>query len=314
MSVRCFRLVVASAFFGFQSTIGVTHQLRTLRPASVGSSWRLLLAMALNCTIVCLTVGAYASRLAGARSGRVATAISLFNLFSTTGRLAAMIYTPILGALADNADFAAAAGTVDRAAAVTHFEWELRAIVFAGAAGAALGTMLLPTFVMLYGRAIASFERTGSIPKAALRALTPKTVFSVARSIRIARFSSIRSLSLRNIPKDILILNVIVTSVYGIGVTASAYASVLNPAAARTALLSSGLVNGLATIAYNVVVDPGSALIIDQTVKGEREVEDVRSLVAYLSITSTVGFLISQVLLVPASWILVWASTLITGR
>ncbi len=270
-------------------------------------SWRLVVAMLLNCAVVALTIGAYASRLAGARTGRVATAISLFNLFSTTGRLAAMLYTPILGALADNAERSGAL-------AEGRFQVQLRLIVLAGAGGAALGTLLLPTFVLLYGRAIRSFERTGSIPRSALRLLLPRTLSGVVRSIRLARPATLRRLSLSRVPKDVLILNVLVTSVYGIGVTAAAYASVLNPAAARTALLSSGLVNGLATIAYNVVVDPASALITDQAVRGDRPIEDVKALVAYLSLTSVAGFLLSQLLLIPASWVLVWASTVVSGR
>lgn len=270
-------------------------------------SWRLVVAMLLNCSVVALTIGAYASRLAGARTGRVATAISLFNLFSTTGRLAAMLYTPILGALADNAERSGAL-------AEGRFQVQLRLIVLAGAGGAALGMLLLPTFVLLYGRAIRSFERTGSIPRSALRLLLPRTLSGVVRSIRLARPATLRRLSLSRVPKDVLILNVLVTSVYGIGVTAAAYASVLNPAAARTALLSSGLVNGLATIAYNVVVDPASALITDQAVRGDRPIEDVKALVAYLSLTSVAGFLLSQLLLIPASWVLVWASTVVSGR
>ena len=270
-------------------------------------SWRLVVAMLLNCAVVALTIGAYASRLAGARTGRVATAISLFNLFSTTGRLAAMLYTPILGALADNAERSGAL-------AEGRFQVQLRLIVLAGAGGAALGTLLLPTFVLLYGRAIRSFERTGSIPRSALRLLLPRTLSGVVRSIRLARPATLRRLSLSRVPKDVLILNVLVTSVYGIGVTAAASASVLNPAAARTALLSSGLVNGLATIAYNVVVDPASALITDQAVRGDRPIEDVKALVAYLSLTSVAGFLLSQLLLIPASWVLVWASTVVSGR
>ncbi|GAC1568539.1 MAG: lipid II flippase Amj [Vulcanimicrobiaceae bacterium] len=275
-------------------------------------SWQLVFAMALNCVVVSLTIGAYASRLAGARSGRVATAISLFNLFSTAGRLAAMLYTPILGALADNAGLSAQ-GSV-RAAALTSFEWQLRLIVLGGAAGAILGTLFLPTFVMLYARAIDSFERRGSVPKAALQLLRPRTFAFTIRSIRLVRFAGIRQLSARNIPKNVLILNALVTSVYGIGVVAAAYASVVNPAAARTALLSSGLINGFATIAYNVVVDPTSALFTDKVVKGERSIDDVRALVAYLSLSAIAGFMLSQILLIPCARALVWASSIVTGR
>jgi hypothetical protein len=124
----------------------------------------------------------------------------------------------------------------------------------------------------------------------------------------------LRDLSFRNVPKDILALNVMVTAIFGIGVVAAAYASVLNPAAARTAVLSSGLVNGFATIAYNIIVDPTSALITDRAVRGERSVDDVKALVIGLAVTAVVGLLLSQLLLVPGAMVIGWGAKIITGR
>lgn len=270
--------------------------------------------MALNCVVQALTIAAYAARLAGARSGRVATAISLFNIFATTSRFAQMIYSPMLGSLSDRASGTGAIGTALHAGAVHQYEWQLRSIVFSGAAGAVLGTLALPTFVMLYLRAIRSFERTRSVPKAFLRIFIPRTAKAVLHDVKFAVASSPLRLSLKNVPKDVLILNTFVTAVYGIGIVSAAYASVLHPQAARTALLSSGLVNGLATIAYNVFVDPVSAFITDQSVRGERSIDDVKALVTYLSFTAVLGFMLSQLLLIPGAAVIEFAAKIITGR
>jgi hypothetical protein len=270
--------------------------------------------MALNCAVQALGIAAYAARLAGARSGRVATAISLFNIFATTSRFAQMIYTPMLGSLADRAGNASRLGAATHAAALAEFGWQLRWIVFAGAVGAVIGTLALPTFVMLYLRAIRAFERLRSIPKAALRMFVPTTTASVLRDIKFGTATTLSSLSLRNLPKDVLVLNTLVTAVYGVGIVSAAYASVLHPQAARTALLSSGLVNGLAAIAFNVVVDPVSAFITDQTARGERKIADVKALVTYLSFTAILGFMLSQFLLFPAARVIELAAQLITGR
>jgi Alternate to MurJ len=267
-------------------------------------TWQLLLAMALNCLVQALSIAAYAARLAGARSGRVATAISLFNVFGTSSRFAQIFYMPMLGSLSDRATFSTL-GT---------YQWQLRAIVFAGTAGAVLGTLALPTFVMLYLRAIRSLERSGSVPKAMLGLFRPVTVVSILNDIKFGSQTRLRDLSFRNIPRDILVLNTVVTAVYGIGIVAAAYASVLDPEAARTAVLSSGLVNGFAVIAYNVVVDPASALIADQTARGERSIDDVKALVAGLSFTAILGFLLSQLLLIPGALLIEWAARIIVGR
>lgn len=267
-------------------------------------TWQLVLAMVLNCVVQSLSIAAYAARLAGARSGRVATAISLFNMFATSSRFAQMLYTPLLGSLSDRA----ASGSLDG------YQWQLRAIVFAGTIGAAIGTLAVPTFVMLYLRAIRALERRGSVIKAFVRIFVPTTAMAVAKDVKFGVATRLRDLSFRNVPKDLLILNVVVTAIYGIGVVAAAYASVLHPQAARTAVLSSGLVNGFATIAYNVVVDPTAALITDRTVRGERSVDDVKALVMGLSFTAILGFLLSQLLLVPGAIAIAYAAQVISGR
>lgn len=260
--------------------------------------------MTLNCVVQALAIAAYAARLAGARSGRVATAISLFNIFATSSRFAQMFYMPMLGALSDRASFTTL-GT---------YEWQLRAIVFSGTGGAILGTLAIPTFVMLYLRAIRSLERNGSVPKAALGLFRPATVVAVVTEIKFGIASRFRDLPFRNVPKDILVLNVLVTAVYGIGIVAAAYASVLYPQGARTAVLSSGLVNGFATIAYNIVVDPASALMTDRAVRGERSIQDIRALVAGLSGTAVLGLALSQLLLVPGAALIEFGARLIAGH
>ena len=144
--------------------------------------------------------------------------------------------------------------------------------------------------------------------------MRPATVGAVLNEVKFTMKTRIRDLPFRSVPKDILILNVLVTAVYGIGIVAAAYASVLYPQAARTAVLSSGLVNGFATIAYNIVVDPASAMITDRAVRGERSIQDVRALVAGLSITATVGLALSQLLLIPGASLIELCARFISGH
>jgi Alternate to MurJ len=247
--------------------------------------------MALNGFVQALAIAAYAARLAGARSGRVATAISLYYIFGTSSRFAQIFYMPLLGSLSDRAP----------AGALGAFEWQLRAIVFAGTVGTAAGALAMPTFVRLYLRAICALERRGSVPKAMVRLFRPATALAVLRDVDLRVVGRIRWLRLKSVPKDVLVLNTLVSAIYAIGIVAAAYASVLDPHAARTAVLSSGFVNGGATIAYNIIVDPATALYADQAARGERPIDDVKALVAGLALTGVVGFALSQLLLVPGA-------------
>ena len=88
----------------------------------------------------------------------------------------------------------------------------------------------------------------------------------------------------------------------------------IRPEVARTALSASGLVNGFATIAFALVVDPTSALIVDKAVKGERTLHDVKTMVAYLGLTAVVGTLAAQLILWPAALFIGGAAHLLIVR
>lgn len=273
-----------------------------------------MLAIVLNVFINALLIGAYAARLAGVTTGRVGTSISLFNLFATASRFANMFYAPMLGSISD------AAGRLVRVPAlagpeVAQYAWQMRAIIFAGTIGSLVGAILLPTFAYAFLRGVGAFERRGSLPHALGRLGDPKVLGGVVRSLRFPPLDLFARFSIRDVPAKLLIGNVIVTGIYAAGVVAAYLASVIRPDVARTALSASGLVNGVATIAFTLIVDPTSALIVDKAVKGERSLHDVKTMVAYLGMTAVIGTLAAQLILWPAALFIGEAAHLINlGR
>jgi hypothetical protein len=280
-------------------------------------TWQLVVALFVNAIVQAIQIGAYAARLAGVRTGRIATSISLFNLFVTASRLATLVYTLMLGPLSDAAGNAVKALTPhlastpiapERLAAIatiqSTFEWQLRFIIIAGTVGTIAGSLLLPMFVYLYVRGVKSFERTKSLPHSMIRLLDPKVVVDVLKRIRLPHYSEIFSFSARGIPRRLLIFNVVVTGIYAIGVVSAYYASILDVNVARTAIGISGIINGIGTVAFTFFVDPTSSIIVDEAVKGERPHAEVKSMVFYLSLTAIAGWVLSQVLLWPAAEII----------
>jgi hypothetical protein len=226
----------------------------------------LAIALALNVVVTALQIGAYAGRIAGVRTGRIGTSISLFNFFTLASRLATLVVTPALGSLAD-------------------------------------GMLLLPTFIMLFMRGVTSFERTHSMLRAVMRLLDPRVMLDVLRSVRPPPFGSLRGFALpKSLPMSLLVGNVVVTGVYAIGVVASFYASVIDLDARTTATGLSGLVNGIGTVAFSFFVDPKTAYITDQAVKGERPLGDVRAMVFWLAVTAIIGWILSQLILIPGAY------------
>lgn len=267
-------------------------------------SGKLLGAMAITFIVQGVTIGAYAARLAGVQTKRIATSISLFNLFVTAGRLANLFVIFFLGPLSDQAGNAIARlqGDAAAAAAWQHtFEVQLRLIVLAGTAGMIVFALFLPMFTYLFRRGVHSFEARGSVPHSLVRLLSPAVIRDVLRAARLPSVAELRNFDWRVLPKRLLIFNTVVMCVYAIGVQSSYLASVLDVAVARTSIGLSGVVNGIGTIAFTLFVDPTSAIITDQAIHGKRTVEEVRSMVFYLTLTAIIGSLLSQAILHPAA-------------
>ncbi len=263
--------------------------------------------MAITFVVQGITIGAYAARLAGVQTRRIATSISLFNLFVTVGRLATLFSVFFVAPLADVAGNAIAKyhDRPDVVAAWQHgYELQLRLIILAGTAGMVLFALFLPMFTYLFRRGVHSFERRGSVPHALAQLFKPQNIADIVRSQRIPSFAEIRAFDFDAIPKRLLIFNVLVTGVYAIGVPAAFLASVYAGSAARTATSLSGVINGVGTICFTLFVDPTSSMITDQAVHGRRTVEEVRSMVFYLSLTAIIGTILSQIVFYPAAVII----------
>ena len=165
----------------------------------------------------------------------------------------------------------------------------------------------------VFERGVGAFERRGSIPSALLRLSDPRVWFDIVRTVRVPSLHLFSRYSIKDVPAKLLIGNLVVTGVYAIGVVASYYASILRPEVARTALSASGLVNGIATIAFALIVDPTSAYIVDQAAKGERTLANVKSMVFYLALTAVLGTLVSQAILYPAAWFIGGAAKFVSA-
>lgn len=279
-------------------------------------SWQLIVALVLNGIIQMAAVGAYAARIAGVTTKRIAISISLFSLLAFASRLANLFYAPLLGTISDRTGAAVtqaieAGSALLAAPQVSQFEFQLRLIVLAGTVGTLAGAVFLPTFEYLFVRGIGSFERLDSLPKALWRVLDPRVLADVFRSFRWPNPSGWSRYRIGMVPQKLLIANTVVQMVYAIGVVAAVYASVRDPMFARTATLLSGIVNGIGTFAFTLFVDPTAAGIVDSAVHGKRTIEDVRAMIFWLTVTMVLGTLLSQLLLYPAAVVIDAAARLV---
>ena len=267
----------------------------------VPSGWFLPIAALLYMFAQALQMGTGAARLAGVRAGRVATGLTLFNLFATFSRLLSLFYMPLIAALADRA--------LDRRAP-QEFEATVRIIILAATVGAVIGGLALPTAARLLERGIYSFERRGSVVSAMSRLFVPRTAVSAIGEFRLPTLSW--SYSPSALPKSFLIWNVIVMGFWVTGPLSAYYAGVLLHSSMATAISLSGLITGVATVTLTLIVDPTAALITDQTAAGKRPIGDLKAMLVYLVVTTVIGTLLSQLLLDPAASIIAYVARFLT--
>jgi hypothetical protein len=242
-----------------------------------------------------LQMGTGAARLAGVPSKRVATGLTLFNLFATSSRMLNLIYAPLMGALIDISR---------RTGDVMGFERDLRVIIGAATIGAVLGGAMTPTFAVLLERGISSFERSGSLIGAILRLFRPATFARALGEFRRPRTDMLRY-SPAGLPKAFLFWNIIVMAFWVAGPLSAFYAGVIDSKVTGTALLLSGLITGVATITLTLVVDPMAAVITDQAALGMRPESDIKAMLLYLVLGGIAGTLLAQLILWPAAHLIV---------
>lgn len=244
-------------------------------------------------------------RLAGIRTKQVATSLSFVNASLLVSRMSNMLQAPFLGGMVDTAILVGAVGLLTG---------NFRAVIFAAFIGNLVALFLAPTSVNVFTKAIKRFEVRPSVPMLLLSLLKPKNTWALITCFKWPRLSSLKNLSLKGIPKTFLVLNLFVGSIYAIGVLASLMAGALVPEYRVTAVQLSAIVNGIATILFTLMVDPGAAHITDQAASGKRPENDVRTVVFYLLAGRVVGTLIiSQLLFLPSANYIKMVTLLVKG-
>ncbi len=255
----------------------------------------LLLICALTFIIHLVGTLAYAVRIAGTRTRRIALSLSLFNVLILVSRTSNSFQAPLLAKRVEqNIASGATSGVGD-------FRWLL---TFATAATLA-GALLIPTFQRLLSRWV-EFLGASRSPGAILRrAASPAVLAHVREAVVFPRWGNIAKLrSGRHIPWSVAALNTVAMAVWSVGVFASLYAGYLRPELRVTASQMSAVVNGIATILMFAFIDPYLSLVTDDVAAGKIDESYFRRSVVWLTGSRLIGTILAQAILVPASlWI-----------
>ncbi|ALP38552.1 hypothetical protein ASL14_22600 [Paenibacillus sp. IHB B 3084] len=243
----------------------------------------------------------YALRLGGLRARRIGLALTVAGMLLLVSRTSNMAQGPLLGGMVDQAKAAIRAGGAN-----VRLELYMHGVLLAATVGTMIAIILYPTVVRMSARWIVHLEHTGSIPALVRHLMVHNRWKHAGYYMKRPTGSMLTSLFRGAIPKRLITLNMTVTAIYTTGVLSALYASFLWPAQGTAMSMSSGLINGMATVLLTLLIDPRLAVLSEKTLRGELPLNRMNSMYGWMIISRLGGTLLAQLLLVPLAFWLGW--------
>lgn len=246
---------------------------------------------------------AYAVRIAGVRTRRIAVSFALFNVLVLVSRTSNSFQGPFLG---KRIETGLSAGVHSHL--LTDFRWLLMSATLA----ALVGTLAVPTFQRLFSRAVEHFQIHRSVPKLLLHGFAKGGLSYIRGAATLpspGHLTNLRqgpSVSLR-----VIGLNVAAQALLTVGVFASLYAGFIDPQFRVTSVSLSSVINGAATIMIFIFIDPYLSIMTDDVMDGRTSEAAFRRAVVWLAGSRVAGTVLAQLMLVPAASLIAWTARVI---
>ncbi|AOJ39956.1 hypothetical protein WJ23_18390 [Burkholderia lata] len=246
---------------------------------------------------------AYAVRIAGVRTRRIALSFSLFGIIALVSRTANSFQGPFIAKRVEM-DIAHRMGS----GLLADFRWFLLSATVA----TIVGTFLIPTFQRYFSRAVEHFQANRSIPRLLLDACSRAGINYLRVGARLPSSQNVTQLTANTgVSWGVIALNVAAMAIWTVGVFASLYAGYLKPDLRVTCANLSSVINGFATVVLAVVIDPQVSVMTDDVIEGRISENSFRRAITTLAGARVLGTLCAQAVLVPAALVIVRVAELI---
>ena len=261
---------------------------------------QLLVICVLTFVIHLIGTLAYAVRIAGVRTRRIAVSFALFNILVLVSRTSNSFQGPFLAKrIESNISHGISYGLL------SDFRWLLLSATLATVVGA----LLIPTFQRIFSRAVLHFQVHRSIPRLLMHGFFKGGIAQLRDVASVPAASNFTQMRVgHGLSPWVIVLNIVAVALWTIGVFASLYAGYLNPQLRVTSSALSSVVNGAATIMMFVFIDPQMSVMTDDVVEGKTSEPQFRKAVVWLVGSRLVGTVLAQLLLVPAAMAIVFVA------
>lgn len=259
----------------------------------------LLIICALTFVIHLIGTLAYAARIAGIRTGHIATALTLFNLLVLVSRTSNSFQAPFLAKRIENSLEAALAP------AFSDFQW----ILGSAALATAIGALLVPTAQRMLSRAVVLLQRQRSMFRLLCHSFHPRRLLMARRYFTMPARGNFRRVTARgNLSWGFLSLNALAVALWTVGVFAALYAGAIEPRYRTTCSNLSAIINGVATILMFLLLDPQLSMMTDDVVHKRTGQRSFRAAVTSLVGARFAGVVLAQLLLWPSAILIAWVA------
>jgi hypothetical protein len=243
---------------------------------------------------------AYAARIAGVRTRRIAMSFALFNVLVLVSRLSNSLLAPFL---AKRIELRLASGGGEALLG------DFRIVLLSASIAVFVGILLVPTGQRLFARAIGYFQEHRSTSRMLLASATPSGLRTIRDSLAMPHASQLRELAKpRGVGWGVLLANCLAQALLTVGVLASLYAGYLNPEFRVTASQLSAVINGFATILLFALIDPQLSVMTDDVVEGRVSEPLFRRTIVWISFSRLAGTLLAQALFLPSAIAIAWVA------
>jgi hypothetical protein len=241
---------------------------------------------------------AYAARIAGVRTRRIAMSFALFNILVLVSRTSNSFLGPFL---AKRIETRLAAGGGEALLG------DFRLVLLSASLAVFVGILLVPTGQRLFARAIGYFQTHRSTARMVLRTASPAGLRTIREAIALPRIAQLREFARpRGVGWSVLLANCLAQALITVGVLASLYAGYLNPDYRVTASQLSAVINGLATILLFALIDPQLSVMTDDVVEGRVSEPLFRRTIVWISLSRLMGTLLAQAFFLPSAMAVAW--------
>ena len=126
------------------------------------------------------------------------------------------------------------------------------------------------------------------------------------KHFHFTKFSYLKDIRLKDIPIRLFVINMVITAIYTIGVLSALYAALIAPERATTAIMASGLINGIATILLIIFIDPKISILADDVINQKGSYLNLKGVSLMMVTSRLLGTILAQVFFIPGAEYIAW--------